>query len=313
MISRLISFAFAALVVAGTGQTEDFESALDRAREAATRHRYQEVIEILTPFNGSADPETEYVVAAEIGRAHFHLGRYDIAYRAFRTAVRIHPERAETAIFLEAAAYLVGNTDQAFAIFRELLASGARDLYLAVTLPGAARFLAEPEVIEMLREHAIPLEVNLNTPSVSGIEFGDTRSAVAEAMAATVVSGPSLSLTAQAGPAVIWEFVFDADHRLVEMVLQVEHLSLYTPYRLDFEGMSGSHTPAALIAAWGPPDLTNPEKNGGIVMEWHFDDHLVAAAFGSPRIRLAQTPIGAATLRTLRLRSTTPPPDTMVR
>ncbi len=315
MFTKEISLAFALLAVAGIGGAEDFESALERARGAATQHRYQQVIDILTPYSGIEDPETEYVVAAEIGRAHFHLGRYDIAYRAFRTAVRIHPERAETAIFLEAAAYLVGDTEQAFAIFRALLAGGARDLYLPVTLPGAKTFLTEPDVVEMLREYVVPLEVDVMQPSVSGIEFGNTRAEVAKALAAPLDSGSSLSLTAQAGPAVIWEFIFDAEQRLVEMVFQVEHLVLYTPYRLVFKGAAESQaTPAALIAAWAPPYRTDPDGDGGIVMEWNFVGHRVLATFGTPTIRLAQTPAGAATLRTLHLRrATDPPPDTMVR
>lgn len=315
VFAKGFSLALAVLAVVSTGQTGDFDSALENARVAADHHQYQRVIDLLTPYNSLEDPEAEYVVAAEIGRANFHLGRYDIAYQAFRTAVRIHPDRAETAIFLEASSYLVGNTEQAFAIFRALLAGGARDLYLAVTLPGSRRFLAEPEVVEILQEYSVPLAVDVSQGSVSGVEFGDTRAEVAEAMAAPLGDDASLSLTAQAGPAVIWEFIFDDAQRLVEMVLQVEHINLYTPYRLGI-GKSGElqTTPAALIAAWGNPAITDVENDGEIAMEWRFKTHGVVAVFAQPRIRLAQTPIGAATLRTLHLRAITgPPPDTMVR
>lgn len=312
--SRRFSFALAVLVAVGAGQTGDFESALESARDAADRHYYQRVIDILTPYNSLDDPEAEYVVAAEIGRANFHLGRYDIAYQAFRTAVRIHPDRAETAIFLEASSYLVGNTEQAFAIFRALLAGGAHDLYLAVTLPGATRFLAEPDVAELLQEYSVPLAVDISQGSVEGVEFGDTRGEVAEAMAAPMGDDSSSSLTAQAGPAVIWEYIFDDAQRLVEMVFQVEHLDLYTPYRLEIgDSDELQTTPAALIAALGSPTLTEARDDGDVAMEWQFENHRVVATFGPPRIRLATTPIGAATLRTLRLRAATPLPDTMVR
>ena len=130
---RFFTTLLGALLGVGAGG-DDFASALERAREAGISHRYAEVIEILTPFNAVEDSETRYITAAEIGRAFYHLGRYREAHRAFREAVRLHPERAETAIYLEATSYLVGDTVQAYTILREILRSGARDLYLAVTL-----------------------------------------------------------------------------------------------------------------------------------------------------------------------------------
>ncbi len=141
-----------ATLPSGGSTADDFEAVLERAREAALQHRYNEVIELLTPFNANDEPEIRYITAAEIGRAYFHLGRYREAHRAFREAVRLHPERAETAMYLEATAYLVGEPEQAYAILSEILKSGARDLYLAVTLPGERRFLADPRVHEIIEE-----------------------------------------------------------------------------------------------------------------------------------------------------------------
>ena len=305
----MISLAILIIAGADSGFAEEFASALDRAREAANRRQYERVIEILTPYNNLTDPETEYVVAAEIGRAHFHLGRYDTAYRAFRTAVRIHPERVETAIFLEAAAYLVGNTGQAYLIFQELVTGGARDLYLAVTLPGARKFLVEPKVVEILHENAVALPVDAARGSVFDLRFGGSRRDVANALGAPFGESSARSMTAQAGPAVIWEFVFDFQNRLIEVVLQVEHLELYTPYRLELGGSTRLQTtPAALVAVLGSPHRTDPKDDGTIVMEWLFEGHKALATFGRPEIRLTQTPPGSAILRTLHLRAITAHP-----
>ncbi len=145
----------------------DFEAALERAREAGRQHRYDEVIELLTPFNADGDSEIRYITAAEIGRAYFHLGRYGEAHRAFREAVRLHPERAESAIYLEATSYLMGDSEQAYAILREILKSGADDLYLAVTLPGERRFLADPEVHQIIEEFSVDLTIDVEQRAFS--------------------------------------------------------------------------------------------------------------------------------------------------
>ena len=150
-------FAYALVLPTTTVVAGDFETALERSREAAAHHRYLEVIEILTPYNSMDDPEARYITAAEIGRAYFHLGRYSEAHSAFQEAVRLRPQRAETALYLEATSYLLGDRDQAFAIFRAVLSSGARDLYLALTLPGERRFAAEPEVQSIIEEYVVPV------------------------------------------------------------------------------------------------------------------------------------------------------------
>ena len=46
-----------AVLPGGRLTANEFATALERAREAGANHRYNEVIEILTPFNVDADPE----------------------------------------------------------------------------------------------------------------------------------------------------------------------------------------------------------------------------------------------------------------
>lgn len=262
----------------------DFEPALERARNAGLEHRYNEVIEILTPFNAAEDPEIRYITAAEIGRAYFHIGRYREAHRAFREAVRLHPERVETAIYLEATSYLMGEKEQAYAILREILKSSARDLYLAVTLPGERQFLADPKVHEIIEEFAMTLTVDVERARILGVGLGDSRDAAVEALEARSSDPNAPSLTASAGPALIWAFSFDAEHRLCEIVLQAENLLRYTPYRLQFdEEMDWRMTPAAAIAAWGAPSHLTTSRGDGVVAAWDFPDHRLTIDFARPR------------------------------
>ena len=182
----------------GSLTANDFEAALERAREAGRQHRYNEVIELLTPFNANSDPEVRYITAAEIGRAYFHLGRYGEAHRAFREAVRLHPERAESAIYLEATSYLTGDSEQAYAILREILQSGARDLYLAVTLPGERRFLADPEVHQIIEKSSVDLAIDVEGARVLGVGLGESRSDVVDKLKARSSDPEATALTASA-------------------------------------------------------------------------------------------------------------------
>jgi tetratricopeptide (TPR) repeat protein len=283
--------------------TSEFESALERARQAGLEHRYSEVIEILTPFNAVGEPEVRYITAAEIGRAFFHLGRYGEAHRAFREAVAIHPERAETAIYLEATSYLMGESDQAYAILRKILESGALDLYLAVTLPGERQFLADPTVQKIIEEHAVTLEVDVAHARILGVSLGDSRKVVIETLEARSSDLTAPSLTASAGPALIWALSFDAEQRLQEIVLQAENLFRYTPYRLHFDSTIGWNvTPAGAIAAWGDPLVLTAAQDQGIVATWEYPGHRMTLEFSRPRP--PQPPgvsEGAAWLRTVQL------------
>ena len=292
----------------------DFETALEHARAAGLNHRYDHVIELLTPFNADGNPETRYITAAEIGRAYFHLGRYGEAHSAFREAVRLHPERAETAIYLEATSYLMGNSEQAYAILREILKSGAFDLYLAVTLPGERRFLADPEVHQIIEEYAIDLAIDVEGASILGVGLGDSRNDAVEKLVAQSSDPDAPALTASAGPALIWAFVFDTEQQLKEILLQAENLYRYAPYRIRFDDKNGwSLTPAAAIASWGPPNQTVSTQEDGIALSWDHSGHRLTLNFGRPRSpRPLDLPEGVAMLRTIQLtKHTSDPADRM--
>ena len=303
-----------ATLSSGGSTANDFETTLERAREAGLSHRYNEVIELLTPFNADVNPETRYITAAEIGRAYFHLGRYGEAHRAFREAVRLHPERVETAIYLEATSYLMGNSEQAYTILREILKSGAFDLYLAVTLPGERRFLADPEVHQIIEEFSVDLAIEVERARILGVSLGDSRGDAVNRLAAQSSDTDAPALTASAGPALIWAFVFDGDQQLEEILLQAENLYRYTPYRLRFDDKNDwSLTPAAAIASWGPPSQTVASQEDGIAISWDYPDHRLTLDFGRPRPpRPLGLPEGAAMLRTVQLtKHTTDPADRM--
>ncbi|MFV2072604.1 MAG: tol-pal system YbgF family protein [Thermoanaerobaculales bacterium] len=293
-----------ALLACGSAAAEDFDAALERARESARRHRYTDVVEILTPFNVTGDPEIRYITAAEIGRAYFHLGRYQPAHQAFREAAKIHPERVETALYLEATSYLLGHREQAFMILREILRSGARDLYLAVTLPGERKFLADPEVRALIDEFAVVLDVDLERGAMLGITLGDTRERVVEKLEAKSSDPTARGLTASAGPYPIWAFIFDATNRLEEILLYPENLVKYTPYQLHIGGeLDWRVTPAKANAVLGAPVRTAAETELGIAITWDIADLELTLDFGQPRTpRPPGIADGTAMLRALRLR-----------
>ena len=302
-------FVVSAMTAGSAVCAEDFHDVLTHARELAERHRYPQVIEVLTPFSNSDDPEIRYVSSAEIGRAYFHLGQYHPANRAFREAVALRPERPETAIYFEATSYLTGDTNQAFLIFEELLRSGARDLYLAVTLPGKRRFLAEPEVQEALVRHAVPLDVDLREATTMGVFLGQDRDTVIEVLGATTEESDAKTLTAEAGPAVIWVFAFDDEQRLQEVVLHAGHLLDYTPYRIEFAGgIDWTATPAAAILAWGPPSSTLSGEDHSLLMTWNFENHHATIEFaGAGSNPPPGHPDGAAVIQAVRMRMGPPP------
>ena len=196
------------LAVNGAAAAQDFEAALEQARQLGQQHRYEEVIGLLTHFDDLEDPEAQYVVAAEIGRARFHLGDYGAANIALRNAVALRPQRVETALYLQATSYLIGDRDQAYAIFREIVASGATDLYLAVTLPGEKAFLADPAVWSILDELATPVVVDLDRGALLGIGLGRSQAEVETRFGADHAATGD-TLTARAGPYLTWAFGFD--------------------------------------------------------------------------------------------------------
>ena len=276
-----ITLVFLAISCAVLAQ--DFEAALERARELGQQHRYEEVIELLTHFEGLEDPEAQYVVAAEIGRAQFHLGDYGAANTALRKAVALRPQRVETALYLQATSYLIGDRDQAYAIFREIVASGATDLYLAVTLPGERAFLADPAVWSILDEFATPVRVDLDHGAVLGIELGQSQASVETRFGADPATAGD-TLTARAGPYLTWAFGFDAEGKLTRIMMHNEHLLRYTPYRLQLgSAIDASSTPEAATAALGAPASTTVDGDDLVVMVWLRGDLRLTLEFATPR------------------------------
>jgi tetratricopeptide (TPR) repeat protein len=300
---RVLAAAAALAVVVTTCSAATFDQTITAARQLAARHRYGEVVELLAGLEGAVRaPEARYIVAAELGRAYFHLGRYSEAYQRFRQATMIHPDRAETALYLQASAYLVGDLDQALLIFREILASGARGLYLAVTLPGERRFLAEPRVWAALEAHRITMDLDLDRGTVLGLSLGDSRSKVAAALGSSPSTALGSALTAEAGPHLVWAFSFDDRERLREVLINVENVVKYTPYRLGFGASDWMTTPAELAALMGPTEVTSADADHVVVMSWQRPEVTVTAAFGQPRPpRPPAIAPGVAMLRLIRM------------
>jgi tetratricopeptide (TPR) repeat protein len=262
---------------------QDFEAALEQARELAAEHRYRDVIEIMGAFDDLSDPEARYVQAAEIGRAYFHLGNYSAADTAFREAVSLRPQRAESALYLHATSYILGNREQAYAIFREIIASGATDLFLAVTLPGERLFLADPTVWSILDELDRSVDVDLDRGALLGVEIGLSRAEVERRLGATAAS-PGEALTARAGPNLTWVFAFDDSGALNRIMLHNENLYRYTPYRLRFSDLlDWRSTPAAATRSLGAPMSTATAGDDHVVMVWDRETVRITFEFAPPR------------------------------
>jgi tetratricopeptide (TPR) repeat protein len=281
-VIRTIAVICIALAVPCSGQ--DLEAALEQARQLVAHHQYRDVIDILEVFDDLEDAESRYIVAAELGRAHFHLGDYAAADQEFRRAVSLRPQRPETALYLQATSYLTGNRDQAFAILREILASGATDLYLAVTLPGERLFLADPEVWSIIGELSRPVAVDVERGALLDCEMGLSRPEVARRLGASAdASGDAL--TAHAGPYLSWVFAFDSAGDLNRIMLHNEHLYRYTPFRLRFsEQLDWTATPAAATRALGAPSSTATADGNVVIMIWDRDAVRLTFEFAPPRL-----------------------------
>jgi hypothetical protein len=283
----------------------DLERSLALAQSLVANHRFQEVVDLLEPFASQVlDRESTYAVAAELGRAYYHLGRYDSSQQSLERAVALHPERVETALYLEGSSYLCGRRDQALRVFREVLHSGATDLYLAVTLPGERAFLADPEVWSLLESHAVPLELDLEEGRFRSVRLGDDRRAVERALGASPGSAISGTLIARAGPHMIWALTFAPDGALDEILVDTDRLLRYTPYRLQIDnGLDWRVTRSAATELLGPPLRSTPAEEDLDLDTWRFGGVTVTLAFGpppSPRpLPLAR---GGTSLRLLRLR-----------
>ncbi len=141
-----------------------------------------------------------------------------------------------------------------FLIFEELLRSGARDLYLAVTLPGARRaFSPSPRSQALLaricrarrgrRPEAVAMQVRLGESHDTVVSGWDAHSERCSAGA----------LTAEAGPAVIWAFDFDDHQRL-------SGISLFAGQSARVHTLPPASSPPASI---GPPRRPRRSPPGG--------------------------------------------------
>ncbi len=288
----------------GFGAAATVDQTIATAQRLAGQHRFTEVIELLSGLEDTpGNPELRYIVAAELGRAYFHLGRYQEAHLLFRRAVSIHPDRAETALYLEASAYLTGDLEQALLILAEIIKSGARDLYLAVTLPGERRFLAEAGVWEVLEANRSSMALDLETGSLFGLSLGDPRSKVAATLGSSPSTADGRALTAHAGPYLVWGFAFDDRDRLSEVVIHVENLIKYTPYRLGFGASDWRTSPAEITAVMGSTSITSTDEENVLVMSWERPGFTASAAFGHPRPpRPPGLAKGVAMLRLIRIK-----------
>lgn len=284
------------------GATVDLTATLSQCQELARHHRFDRVLELLEPIAGEdLEPEARYALTVELGRAHFHLGDYRAAHRAFTTAVRLHPEHIESALYLQATSYLLGQRDQAFAIFREVVRSGAHDLYLAVTLPGERRFLAEPEVWRVLDHAAQSLSVSILEGTAFGVALGEPRSEVVTRLGAGQANSDAPALTSHAGPETLWMLVFDDLGRLSEVMIDADNLVRYTPFRLRFGGeMDWRASADSMVAALGEPD-SRSQTGSEELLTWKGDRHVATLAF-APATEPAPPGLeGTTMLRMVRL------------
>ena len=82
------------------------------------------------------------------------------------------------------------------------------------------------------------------------VALGETHDAVIERLGAVSADPSARMLTAEAGPAVIWAFAFDAQQHLTEIVLDAGNLLDYTPYRIRFAvGIDWTATPV-VFCCW---------------------------------------------------------------
>ncbi len=263
---------------------EGVKATLERAAQLARAHRYEKVIELLAPLESVAKLDTagQFELQAELGRALFHMGRYPESYRHLRAALKIQPRRMEIGVYLEAAAWATDRRKEALQIFDAILASGARDLYLPITLPGERSFLADAGVWSILDRHRRPLRVDLKAGSLGGANLGDPRSRVMEAFHLPASLGTDPVITARAGPEVLWIFHFDAGDRLDEILVNVQHVLRYTPYDLEAaSGLDWRSTPAQAMVKLGSPASSSSGAEGSLVLDWRFPGATASLEFGT--------------------------------
>ncbi|MCP4896723.1 MAG: tetratricopeptide repeat protein [bacterium] len=263
---------------------EGLESALAEASDLVDQHRFPQIVSILRPFETcSSDGDLHYALHAELGRAYFHLARYNEAYAMLREAVTSRPQHVETAIYLQACLFIGGNRDDALLIFEQLLRAGAIDLYKSVTLPGERLFLADPDVWELIEKYAQLLPISFGEGTFRGVSLGSERADVTRLLGVEASEADQPLLTARAGPKVIWAFAFDQADRLKSITIDAERLLKYTPYRLQFDhGLSWRVTVEGMTSALGAADKSEILENGDFMLNWNFSDYRLRLVFGLP-------------------------------
>ncbi len=278
---------------------------LDQAARLLEHHRYQRVITMLEPYAGrqDLDASARYWVAADLGVSCFHLARYEQAYDFIRRAAGLKPRNAQMALYREAAAWVTGRRDEALKIFEEILESGARNLFPAITLPGERQFLADPRTWSILLRHAIPLEANIKAGTFAGIGLGSSRKDVATIFHLGRVGGTRAVLQARAGPRVLWAFSFDAAGRVDQILIDAQNVLRYSPYTVALDRTHDWTTTAAgAIALLGPPALTRAEGAHGLVLRFNYPDHFGELEFGVPASPAPpMVPAGTAIVRMIRM------------
>ena len=190
----LLAAAFALPIVAEEAPSD----VLERARNLAAESRFSEAHALLSPLvTDSPADEISWEIAAEAGRTAFHLGLYEEAFAILKPVVRARPVVLEPALYLGATSFILGHRDQALVVLEAVLASGTRDLHLAVTLPGEKAFLADPQVRALLERYAVTLPVDFDAGSCLGLHLGQPRAEVASVLGAGPGEG---NLGARAGP-----------------------------------------------------------------------------------------------------------------
>lgn len=281
-----------ALILSGTillnlhaDQCEQVDQALIETEILVDQHRFPQIVTRLeTLIQCPVNDELRYRLTAELGRAYFHLARYQEAQKMLSTAVRLRPQQVESAIYLQACLYINQRQSDALLIYEQILRAGARDLYQAVTLPGERAFLRDPKVWDLNERYAQRLSLSLEDGTFRGVRLNDSRVDVAQVFGVGSSAGERSLLTARAGPRVLWAFAFDPRDQLHSIVVNAEYIVKYTPYRLEFShGFSWTVTPAEAIAALGPANPSETLENGDLVLSWRFNNHGVRLVFGLPQ------------------------------
>jgi len=271
------------------GASRALAQALDQVHELVEQHRYQDIVAKLEPFLPQVDgeledPEAAYALLAELGRAQFHMGRYARADELLRRAVALYPQRVETALYLQATAWLTGDKRLALQIFREVLKSGATDLYLAVTLSGEREFVADDAVRKLLDEHVSRLVLDLERGVFQGLPLGCDRREVEVVMGAAGSAPETSVLSASAGPLPIWAFRFSSQDSLEELTLFVEHLVRFTPYRLELDQHHDWRMGPTEALLWlgTPRDVASLDDGAGVRMSWNRTGYRLVVEFTAP-------------------------------